>query len=149
MNEPTSPDDMLLDEQGVDALVKKLYNLKHHGENLEHIKYVIASSLEETSRERPYRVQTSGRSKYRARGNGKRNSGHKAEESQKSQSSSSSANKSLRIKEGRGHGSSIELTARPLHPETSYAEVTRQGSSHEPVYRRFFSYAKGLVVSHV
>ncbi|KAM0511189.1 hypothetical protein ACHAPE_010140 [Trichoderma viride] len=133
MNEPTCPDDMLLDEQGLDALVKKLYNLKHCGENLEHIKYVIASSLEETSRERPFRVQTSSRSKYRARGNGKRNSGHKAEESQQSQPSSSSTHKSLRIKEDRGHGLSIELTARPLHPETSYAEAARLGSSHEPL----------------
>ncbi|PNP46678.1 hypothetical protein TGAMA5MH_01629 [Trichoderma gamsii] len=146
MNEPTCPDDMLLDEQGVDALVKKLYNLKHHGENLEHIKYVIASSLEDTSRERPFRVQTSGRDKYRARGNGKHKSGHKAEESQKSQPSSSSTNKSLKIKEDRGHGLGIELTAGPLHPQTSYAEAARQGSSHEPVYRRVFRYAKGWVV---
>ncbi|KAL7900115.1 hypothetical protein HDV64DRAFT_245738 [Trichoderma sp. TUCIM 5745] len=149
MNEPTCPDDVLLDEQGVDALVKKLYNLKHCGENLEHIKYVIASSLEETSRERLFRVQTPGRSKHRARGNGQRNSGHKAEESRMSRPSSSSAKKSPRIREDRGHGLSIELTAQPLHPKTSYAEAARQGPSYEPVYRRFFGYAKALVVRHV
>ncbi|EHK49915.1 hypothetical protein TRIATDRAFT_289308 [Trichoderma atroviride IMI 206040] len=55
MLEPTGPEDVLLDEQGVDALVKKLYALQHFGENLKHIKYVIEISLEETSRERPYR----------------------------------------------------------------------------------------------
>ncbi|KAL7971786.1 hypothetical protein HDV63DRAFT_416165 [Trichoderma sp. SZMC 28014] len=131
MNEPTCPDDVLLDEQGVDALVKKLYNLKHCGENLEHIKYVIASSLEETSRERLFRVQTPGRSKHRARGNGQRNSGHKAEESRMSRPSSSSAKKSPRIREDRGHGLSIELTAQPLHPKTSYAEAARQVSKAE------------------
>ncbi|OTA06028.1 hypothetical protein A9Z42_0067240 [Trichoderma parareesei] len=56
MAHPTCPEDMLLDEQGVDALVKKLYNLKHFGANLRHIKYVIDSSIEDTYRERPYRV---------------------------------------------------------------------------------------------
>ncbi|KAL7786204.1 hypothetical protein V8C37DRAFT_419623 [Trichoderma ceciliae] len=61
MIDPTCTDDMLLDEQGVGALVKNLYELKHFGENLEHIKYVIDSSLEETSRERPYRGETRGR----------------------------------------------------------------------------------------
>ncbi|KAH0491274.1 hypothetical protein TgHK011_002711 [Trichoderma gracile] len=60
MAHPTCPEDMLLDEQGVDALVKKLYDLKHFGANLKHIKYVIDSSIEETYRERPYRVQTGG-----------------------------------------------------------------------------------------
>ncbi|KAL7819970.1 hypothetical protein V8C26DRAFT_440683 [Trichoderma gracile] len=48
MAHPTCPEDMLLDEQGVDALVKKLYDLKHFGANLKHIKYVIDSSIEET-----------------------------------------------------------------------------------------------------
>lgn len=149
MNEPTCADDMLLDEQGVDALVKRLYNLQHCGENLEHIKYVIASSLEETSRERPFRVQTSGRSKYRTRKNGKRNSGHKMEESQKSHPPSSSTNKSLRIREDRGHGLNVELMARPLHPEISYAEAARQGSSHAPTYRRVFSFMRLMVVNHM
>lgn len=64
MVDPTCPDDMLLDEQGVDALVKKLYDLKHFGTNLEHVKYVITSSLEETHRERPIRVQTTAHRKY-------------------------------------------------------------------------------------
>ncbi|KAL7802006.1 hypothetical protein V8C44DRAFT_370786 [Trichoderma aethiopicum] len=60
MAHPTCPEDMLLDEKGVDALVRKLYDLKHFGANLKHIKYVIDSSIEETYRERPYRVQTGG-----------------------------------------------------------------------------------------
>ncbi|TFA98453.1 hypothetical protein CCMA1212_009627 [Trichoderma ghanense] len=66
MAHPTCPEDMLLDERGVDALVKKLYELKHFGANLEHIKYVIDSSIEETYRERPYRVRTGGSRKQAA-----------------------------------------------------------------------------------
>lgn len=145
MNEPTCPDDMLLDEQGVDALVKKLYNLKHCGENLEHIKYVIASSLEETSRERPFRVQTSSRSKHRARGNGKGNGGHQAEHVQMSHSSSSSTNKSLRIRDDRGHGLSLGPVAQPLNPEVSYAEAAMQGFSHMQIHKRFFGLMNRLV----
>ncbi|KAL7946005.1 hypothetical protein V8C42DRAFT_357582 [Trichoderma barbatum] len=48
MVHPTCPEDMLLDEQGVDAMVKKLYELKHFGASLKDIKYVINSSLEDT-----------------------------------------------------------------------------------------------------
>ncbi|KAL6873092.1 hypothetical protein J3F83DRAFT_772325 [Trichoderma novae-zelandiae] len=66
MAHPTCPEDMLLDEQGVDALVKRLYELKHFGANLKHIKYVIDTSIEETYRERPYRVQTGGFRKHNA-----------------------------------------------------------------------------------
>ncbi|KAK1241432.1 hypothetical protein MKX08_001406 [Trichoderma sp. CBMAI-0020] len=129
MLEPTGPEDVLLDEQGVDALVKKLYALQHFGENLKHIKYVIDTSLEETSRERPYRVQTSNRHRHGAISSGKRTSGHKRGESHGNNSSSSSANKSLKMGDG-GRRWSIELMSPSLFPQLSYAQVTSQGSSY-------------------
>lgn len=134
MLEPTGPEDVLLDEQGVDALVKKLYALQHFGANLKHIKYVIDTSLEETSRERPYRVQTSNRHRYSAIGSGKRSSGHKRGGSHGNDPLSSSANKNLKIGDG-GRRWSIELVAPSLFPQLSYAQVTSQGPSyrHAPI----------------
>ncbi|KAL7925146.1 hypothetical protein ACQKWADRAFT_242792 [Trichoderma austrokoningii] len=124
MMAPTRPEDALLDEQGVDALVKKLYGLQHFGENLKHIKYVITTSLEETSRERPYRVQTSNRNRYSSFGNGKRTSGHKRGESH-GNDSSSLVNKTRQIG-GSGHRWSMDLMSPSVFPQLSYAEVTSQ-----------------------
>jgi hypothetical protein len=148
MLEPTSPEDVLLDEQGVDSLVKRLYALQHFGENLKQIKYVIDTSLEETSRERPYRVQTFNRNRYSSSGNGKRISGHKRGESHGNYSSSPT-NKSLSIRVDSGYGLSLKPLAGPLDPEISYAEAAKQGSSREPMYRRLYGLAKGWVVSYV
>ncbi|PON23856.1 hypothetical protein TGAM01_v207184 [Trichoderma gamsii] len=134
MLEPSGPEDVLLDEQGVDALVKKLYALQHFGENLKHIKYVIDTSLEETSRERPYRVQTSNRNRYSLSSNGKRTSGHRRGESHGNDLLSSSANKILKMGSG-GQRWSIELVSPSLFPQLSYAQVASQGSSykHAPI----------------
>lgn len=51
----------LLDEAGVDRLVKKLYNLKHFGSNLESVKRNITEAHEATYREMPYRVPVRGK----------------------------------------------------------------------------------------
>lgn len=139
MIEPTCPDDILLDEQGVDALVKRLYELKHFGEDLKHIKYIIDSSLEETSRERPYRVQTSGRNRYSTMGNGKRTSGHKRGESHGNYSLSSSAHRPHKVREDGGHRWNIELTSPFVVPQLSFAEVAGQDYSYAQKPRKFFS----------
>ncbi|RDL35743.1 p-loop containing nucleoside triphosphate hydrolase [Venustampulla echinocandica] len=53
------PNARLLNEQEVDALVRKLYNLKHFGKNLRKVKQAITAAHEATYRERPYRVKNS------------------------------------------------------------------------------------------
>jgi len=47
----------VLDEAGVDHVVRGLYNLKHFGKNLQSVKHTIASAHRATYRERPYRIQ--------------------------------------------------------------------------------------------
>jgi hypothetical protein len=47
----------LLDEDGVDQLVKKLYSLKHYGESLREIRDVVEVAHAATYREKPYRVR--------------------------------------------------------------------------------------------
>jgi hypothetical protein len=65
MKAPQQPGDHLLDEQGVDDLVKRLYSLKHFGKNLQSVKNTVAASHQATYRERPYRVpQRGGRPSY-------------------------------------------------------------------------------------
>jgi GTPase SAR1 family protein len=49
-----------LDEEGVDLLVKQLYNLKHFGNNLKSVKHTIAAAHQATYREMPYRVKSNG-----------------------------------------------------------------------------------------
>ncbi|KOS21323.1 hypothetical protein ESCO_006786 [Escovopsis weberi] len=39
MREPKGPEDMMLDEKGVDEVVQRLYRLKHFGSNLRDVKY--------------------------------------------------------------------------------------------------------------
>jgi len=46
----------VLDEQGVDRLVRELYGLQHFGEMLRSVKNKIATAHQATYRERPYRV---------------------------------------------------------------------------------------------
>ncbi|KAL6904372.1 hypothetical protein GGI43DRAFT_400218 [Trichoderma evansii] len=148
MNEPTCPDGVLLDEQGVDTLVKKLYQLKHFGTNLEHVKYVVTSSKEDTSRERPYRVQTSGRNRYSAMGNGKRTYGYKRGEPHESRSSFS-ADKNRKMRGDGGHGWSMELTSRSAHPKLSYAAAARHGSSNEQTSTKFFGAIRAWVGNRI
>ncbi|KAK6449738.1 hypothetical protein FP744_10005988 [Trichoderma asperellum] len=142
MSEPTCPEDMLLDEQGVDALVKKLYKLEHFGKNLEHVKYVITSSLKETSRERPYRVQASGRNRYSAMGYGKRTYDQKRGASHERRSSSFSTNKGRKMRDDGGHGWGMELMSRSVNPELSFAEVARHGSSYVQAPKMILSRVK-------
>jgi hypothetical protein len=52
----TSDGYTVLDEAGVDAVVRKLYGLKHFGAQLKTVKNAIASAHAATYRERPYRV---------------------------------------------------------------------------------------------
>jgi hypothetical protein len=49
-----------LTDEGVDRLVRQLYNLKHFGKNLKTVKKTISAAHQATYREMPYRV-TSGR----------------------------------------------------------------------------------------
>jgi GTPase SAR1 family protein len=49
-----------LDEEGVDRLVRKLYNLKHFGNNLRTAKQTIATAHQATYREMPYHVKSKG-----------------------------------------------------------------------------------------
>lgn len=53
------PNCRLLDEQGVNDLVKQLYRLKHFGAELRKVKEGITAAHEATYRERPYRVKGS------------------------------------------------------------------------------------------
>ncbi|KAM0258385.1 hypothetical protein ACHAQJ_003860 [Trichoderma viride] len=138
MAEPTCPDDVLLDEQGVDALVKRLYDLKHFGENLEHIKYVIGSSLEETSRERPFRVQAPGRNKYTMASSKRRSSGYGRVESQRSPSPSYSISKNRKTGGDDGYGQSLGMMPRSLYPGRSYAETAKLGSLYVEAPKAFF-----------
>jgi len=46
----------VLDEAGVDAIVRRLYGLKHFGAQLKTVKNTISSAHKATYRERPYRV---------------------------------------------------------------------------------------------
>ncbi|KAK4448723.1 p-loop containing nucleoside triphosphate hydrolase [Podospora aff. communis PSN243] len=46
----------VLDEAGVDAVVRRLYRLKHFGEQLKMVKNTISAAQQATYRERPYRV---------------------------------------------------------------------------------------------
>ncbi|UKZ53836.1 hypothetical protein TrVGV298_007638 [Trichoderma virens] len=123
MIDPTCPEDMLLDEQGVDALVKRLYELKHFGANLKHIKYVIDSSLEETYRERPFRVPTvSSRKHY---GSGTRRDatyGHTAQGSKKTHAYN--MERSGETVEG------LQMGPWSVDPYRTYANAAASGLSH-------------------
>jgi hypothetical protein len=142
MIEPTGPDDILLDEQGVGALVKRLYDLKHFGENLEHIKYVIGSSLEETSRERPYRVQMPGRNKHTAMNIKKRISAYGKVELPRSHSPSYWTNNNRKVTGGHSYGWSLDMVPRSLRPERSYAEVAKLGSPYTQSPKIFLNRVK-------
>lgn len=56
-----------LNEADVEKLVRRLYNLKHFGSNLESIKRGIVEAHEATYREMPFRVQGHGNSIWKAR----------------------------------------------------------------------------------
>ncbi|KAM6486148.1 hypothetical protein HDV62DRAFT_403453 [Trichoderma sp. SZMC 28011] len=143
MVEPTCPEDMLLDEQGVDALVKKLYQLKHFGADLEHIKYVIESSLEETYRERPYRVSTMSSYKY-GMGRTKSEMSHRQElrgwgEIDAYQSPHRS-NGDKRPRAGRGD-EGLKFVSGPVYArnQLSYAQVAGSSYSNQHSSKSFFN----------
>ncbi|PTB67012.1 hypothetical protein BBK36DRAFT_1117758 [Trichoderma citrinoviride] len=133
MARPTCPEDMLLDEQGVDALVKKLYDLKHFGANLKHIKYVIDSSIEETYRERPYRVRNVG---FRKQGGGGRTLRH-----------TSQGGAPQRLNEGNSHQpyalgnrGTVMRVGEDGHRPHSYADATKSRIDH---FKSFFKGGSG------
>ncbi|RFU74130.1 aaa atpase domain containing [Trichoderma arundinaceum] len=132
MIDPTCTDDMSLDEQGVDALVKRLYELKHFGASLKHIKYVIDSSLEETNRERPFRVKVSYRSKYNATSSRRRESDDRWVGSRRSHSPSpySSMNKDHKVRAEGGY-EYPEIVAQHIYPGRTYAGVAKLGYRYE------------------
>ncbi|OPB46885.1 hypothetical protein A0O28_0070090 [Trichoderma guizhouense] len=143
MIEPTCPEDMLLDEQGVDALVKKLYQLKHFGADLEHIKYVIETSLEETYRERPYRVSTMSSYKY-GMGRTKSEMSHRQElrgygEIDAYQSPHRS-NGDKRPRAGRGD-ESLKFVSGPVYArnQLSYAQAAGSSYSNQHSSKSFFN----------
>ncbi|KAJ9655651.1 hypothetical protein H2198_005549 [Neophaeococcomyces mojaviensis] len=53
-----------IDQAGVKELVDHLYNLKHFGKNLEHLKISIAEIHNATNREPPHRVQDRSRKRW-------------------------------------------------------------------------------------
>ncbi|KAI1414195.1 hypothetical protein F5Y13DRAFT_160001 [Hypoxylon sp. FL1857] len=57
MDDSKSSQQRVLDPADVDHLVKKLYGLKHFGQNLKSVKNTITSAHESSYRERPYRVK--------------------------------------------------------------------------------------------
>jgi GTPase SAR1 family protein len=63
MNQPagTKGSYKALDEAGVDAVVRRLYGLKHFGDQLKNVQNVITSAHEATYRERSYRVNHLGK----------------------------------------------------------------------------------------
>lgn len=130
MAHPTCPEDMLLDEKGVDALVKKLYDLKHFGANLKHIKYVIDSSIEETYRERPYRVHTGG---YRKQIASSRTSRHTSQGG----TSQSASGGNLHQPRALGTGFNTAGMGEDGHQPHSYADAARSISD------RFMSFLRG------
>ncbi|KAL7960981.1 hypothetical protein V8C34DRAFT_320586 [Trichoderma compactum] len=135
MNDPTCPEDTLLDEQGVGALVKKLYKLKHFGANLEHIKYVIGSSLEDTYRERPYRVpivSSRKRNTSKSKREAVSDQSTKTSKTKHAHQSSHSVNGDDRVRSEKSDGG-----LRPVHSPTNasqkvtYAEAAGSSYSRE------------------
>ncbi|PNP52300.1 hypothetical protein THARTR1_07080 [Trichoderma harzianum] len=135
MVEPTCPEDMLLDEKGVDALVKKLYKLKHFGADLEHIKYVIESSLEETYRERPFRIPVMSSHKHGS-SRTRRETTHRQESQGWGESDAYQtphwSNGDRKPRAGRG-AEGVKFVPGRVYasPQLSYAQAARSSYSHE------------------
>ncbi|KAI1137351.1 hypothetical protein F5Y05DRAFT_389067 [Hypoxylon sp. FL0543] len=71
MNNSNSTKQPVLDPASVDHWVKKLYGLKHFGQNLEAVKNTITLAQESTYREMPYRVRRVVRQRATRAGRGK------------------------------------------------------------------------------
>ncbi|KAL7912004.1 hypothetical protein GGI35DRAFT_303913 [Trichoderma velutinum] len=143
MNDPNCPEDTLLDEQRVGALVKKLYRLKHFGANLEHIKYVIDSSLADTYRERPYRVQMISPRKHNTR-KAKREAVLDQPQALKknyTHQSSHSVNGDGRVRAEKS-AEGLLFVPSPVYPShqltRTYAEAAGSSDSHEYSLKSFF-----------
>ncbi|KAL7935360.1 hypothetical protein V8C35DRAFT_333874 [Trichoderma chlorosporum] len=143
MVEPTCPEDMLLDEQGVDALVKRLYQLKHFGADLEQIKYVIDTSLEDTYRERPYRVPAASSRKHNSDKKRHEVAHDQVAQGPKKRNSDQSSHRfdgdnRVIIKED---GDGPKFMPGPAYPsrQLSYAEVAKMNRSHEQSSKSFFN----------
>ncbi|KAK0761114.1 hypothetical protein N5P37_006060 [Trichoderma harzianum] len=135
IDDPACPEDTLLDQRGVGALVEKLYQLKHFGENLEHIKYVIDSSLEDTYRERPYRVpivSSRKRNAHKAKGEAASNQSTKASKKKHDHRSSYSVDGDDRARtEKSGEGLRPMKGPANASQKVTYAEVAGSGYSHQ------------------